>query len=100
MALLLIIQGPTASGKTNVAIQLAQHFNSVIISADSRLVYQEMTIGTAVPSNEELQSIHHFCIQHKSIQQLYTTGDYEKEVIALLDILFQNTEKRSTSLSI
>ena len=92
MALLLIIQGPTASGKTNVAIQLAQHFNSVIISADSRQVYQEMTIGTAVPSNEELQSIHHFCIQHKSIQQLYTTGDYEKEVIALLDILFQKHE--------
>jgi tRNA dimethylallyltransferase len=64
---LLSIVGPTAIGKTALSIKLAKHFNSEIISADSRQFYQEMSIGTAVPSKEELSEAPHHFIQHKSI---------------------------------
>ena len=60
---LITIVGPTAIGKTSLSIQLAQHFNTEIISCDSRQFYKEMTIGTAVPSAEELSaSTHHFIL--------------------------------------
>lgn len=85
---LIIIVGPTAIGKTALSIQLAKHFKCDIVSCDSRQFYKEMTIGTAVPSTDELkQATHHF-IQNKSITENYSVGDYEKDVLPLLDDLF------------
>jgi tRNA dimethylallyltransferase len=87
---LISIVGPTAIGKTALSIALAQHFNAELISADSRQFFKELTIGTAVPSEKELASaIHHF-IQHISIKEQYSVGDFEKEVLQKLDQLFTN----------
>jgi len=66
---LISIVGPTAIGKTALSIKLAQHFNTEIISADSRQFYKEMNIGTAVPSSQELSASPHHYIQHKSINE-------------------------------
>ncbi|ANO48427.1 tRNA delta(2)-isopentenylpyrophosphate transferase [Flavobacterium columnare] len=86
---LITIIGPTAIGKTALAIQLANHFGCEIISCDSRQFFKEMYIGTAVPSQEELaQAPHHF-IQNKSIFESYSVGDYEIEALQKLDELFQ-----------
>ena len=86
---LITIVGPTAIGKTALSIALAQHFNCEIISCDSRQFFKEMTIGTAVPNQEELQSATHHFIQNKSIFENYTVGDYEKEAISKLEELFE-----------
>jgi tRNA dimethylallyltransferase len=85
---LITVVGPTAIGKTSVAIALAQYFNCEIISCDSRQFYKEMNIGTAVPSIEELASVPHHFIQHISIHHTYNVGDYEREALDLLDQLF------------
>lgn len=86
---LITIIGPTAIGKTALSIALAQYFDCEIISCDSRQFYKEMKIGTAVPSDEELNAaIHHF-IQNKSIFENYSVGDFEREAILKLDELFQ-----------
>lgn len=87
---LISIIGPTAIGKTALAIKLAQLFQTEIISSDSRQFYKEMQIGTAVPSAEELTAAKHHFIQHKSIHESYTVGDFEREALALLDKLFQS----------
>lgn len=89
---LIIVVGPTAIGKTAKAIELAQHFECEIISADSRQFYKEMTIGTAVPSVEELSMAKHHFIQHISIQDDYSVGQFEREAITLLDDLFQKNQ--------
>ena len=89
MNYLITIIGPTAIGKTALSIGLAKHFGCDIISCDSRQFFKEMTIGTAVPSDEELASATHHFIQNKSIFETYTVGDFEKEAIAKLDELFQ-----------
>ncbi len=73
---LLYVAGPTASGKTSTAIALAQHFNTEIISCDSRQFYREMQIGTAVPSEAELAQVPHHFIQHRSIHENYSVGDF------------------------
>ncbi len=86
---LLNIVGPTAIGKTSLAIELANRFATEIISADSRQFYKEMTIGTAVPSKEELEAAKHHFIQHISIQDTYNVGDFETEAIEKLDELFK-----------
>lgn len=86
--ILLAVVGPTAIGKTTTGILLAEHFNTEIISADSRQFFKEMEIGTAVPSKEELDAVPHHFIQHKSIFEPYSVGDFEKEAIELLDQLF------------
>lgn len=89
---LITIVGPTAIGKTALSIALAQHFNCEIISCDSRQFFKEMTIGTAVPNQEELNSATHHFIQNKSIFENYTVGDYEKEALLKLEELFQNND--------
>ena len=86
---LIYIAGPTASGKTTLAIALAKHYNTEIISCDSRQFYKEMTVGTAVPSTEELTEVKHHFIQHLSITHPYTVGDYQKDSLALLKKLFK-----------
>ena len=86
---LLTIVGPTAIGKTRMAIALATHFGTEILSCDSRQFFKELRIGTAVPSAEELMAAPHHFIQHKSIFESYSVGDFERDVIALLDKLFK-----------
>jgi tRNA dimethylallyltransferase len=92
MKYLITIVGPTAIGKTALSIALAQHFKCEIISCDSRQFFKEMTIGTAVPNQEELQAAKHHFIQNKSIFENYTVGDYEKEALLKLEELFQNND--------
>ena len=89
MNYLITIIGPTAIGKTSLSIALAQHFGCNIISCDSRQFFKEMKIGTAVPSEEELAAAPHHFIQNKSIFDSYSVGDFEQEVLAKLDELFQ-----------
>ncbi|MHC0440441.1 tRNA (adenosine(37)-N6)-dimethylallyltransferase MiaA [Flavobacterium sp. 3-210] len=92
MKYLITIVGPTAIGKTALSIALAQHFKCEIISCDSRQFFKEMTIGTAVPSQEELNAASHHFIQNKSIFENYTVGDYEKEALLKLEELYQNND--------
>lgn len=86
---LVSIIGPTAIGKTALSIKLAQHFNTEILSADSRQFYKEMQIGTAAPSKEELASAKHHFIHHKSIHENYNVGAFEKDALKCLDKLFK-----------
>ena len=88
--LLICVVGPTAIGKTALAIKIANHFSTEIISADSRQFYKEMNIGTAVPNPEELKAAKHHFIQNKSIFDTYSVGSFEKEAILLLKELFEN----------
>ncbi len=90
---LIIIAGPTAAGKTALAIQIARHFHTEIISADSRQFYREMNIGTAKPSKEELEAVRHYLIDSHSIKDTYSVGDFEKEVINLLELLFKKQDQ-------
>lgn len=86
---LITVAGPTAIGKTSLAIKLARHFNTEIISADSRQFFKEMKIGTAVPSPEELAAAPHHFIQHISVEDNYSVGDFERDAINKLDELFK-----------
>lgn len=86
---LIVIAGPTASGKTAAAINLAQHYQTVILSADSRQFYREMSIGTAKPSWIELAAAKHYFIDSHSITESFSVGDFEKQALALLDDLFK-----------
>ncbi|MFC2272135.1 MAG: tRNA (adenosine(37)-N6)-dimethylallyltransferase MiaA [Capnocytophaga ochracea] len=87
--ILLSVVGPTAIGKTRMAIALAQHFGTEIISCDSRQFFKELSIGTAVPSPYELAQAKHHFIQHKSIFEPYSVGDFERDAISLLSTLFR-----------
>ncbi len=86
---LIVVAGATAIGKTAVAIQLAKHFSTEILSADSRQFYKELNIGVAKPSIQELTTVPHHFIGHISIQQHYTVAHYEKEALHILERLFQ-----------
>jgi tRNA dimethylallyltransferase len=86
---LISIAGPTAIGKTAAAIALAQHYNTDILSADSRQFYREMSIGTAKPSSEELAAAPHHFINSHSINDTFNVGDFEKRGLNLLDNLFK-----------
>ncbi len=88
MNYLITIIGPTAIGKTALSIALAKHYKCEIISCDSRQFYKEMNIGTAVPTPEELAAVKHHFIQHISIDENYSVGDFEKNAIEQLDKLF------------
>jgi tRNA dimethylallyltransferase len=89
MNYLIVIVGATAVGKTDLAIQLAQTLQTEIISADSRQVYKEMTIGTAKPTEEELTLVKHYFINSHHITEEYNAGQFEKDVLTLLETLFQ-----------
>ncbi|WP_435622629.1 tRNA (adenosine(37)-N6)-dimethylallyltransferase MiaA [Flagellimonas sp.] len=89
---LIVVVGPTAIGKTKLAIALANHFDSHIISSDSRQFFKEMQIGTAVPSKEELAEVPHHCIQHISIQQSYSVGDFEKDALTFLEKWYEDND--------
>ena len=91
-SLLIIIAGPTAVGKTKLAIQLAKDFQSSIFSCDSRQFYKELNIGTAKPSKDELKEVNHFFINNKSIHDYYSAGDYEKEIITKLNQYFKTNK--------
>ncbi len=86
--IVICVVGPTAIGKTSMAITLARHYKCEIISADSRQFFREMKIGTAVPSDEELQSAKHHFIHSLSIDDDYSVGKFEKEALTKLDKLF------------
>jgi tRNA dimethylallyltransferase len=87
---LITLSGPTASGKTALAIRIAKTLQAEIFSCDSRQFYKEMSIGTAVPTTDELAEVQHHFIQHKSIHSPYSVGQYEAEAIALLTDYFED----------
>lgn len=87
---LIIIGGPTASGKTSLSLELANYFDTEILSCDSRQFYREMNIGTAKPTAAELSRAPHHFVNHLSIHHNYTVGDYEREVIQWLKNWYQN----------
>ena len=89
---LICILGPTASGKTTLAIETAKYFDSEIISTDSRQFYNEMNIGTAKPTKEELAAIKHHFIDCLSIQQKYTAGDFEHDALATITELHKTKD--------
>jgi tRNA dimethylallyltransferase len=86
---LISVVGPTASGKTDLGIRIAEHFNSEIVSADSRQFFKEMPIGTAQPNTEELKKIKHHFIANLSIHDEMNVGKFEVDAIQCLDKLFQ-----------
>lgn len=89
---LITIIGPTAIGKTSLAIEIARHFKCSIISADSRQFFKEMAIGTAVPSKSELEAAKHYFIQNISIFDEYSVGDFERDAITKLDELYRDND--------
>jgi len=85
---LIVVAGPTAVGKTNVAIQLAEWLQTEVISADSRQIYQELNIGTAKPTKEELDRVRHHFINEISISESFTASDFEKQSLERLELIF------------
>ena len=92
MHTLLVLLGPTGVGKTNLSLRLANRFYAPILSSDSRQFYRELKIGTATPSDEQLQQAQHFFIGTHSILDHYNAGQYELDVIRLLPTLFETTD--------
>jgi tRNA dimethylallyltransferase len=90
---LIVIAGPTASGKTAAGIRLAQYYNTAILSADSRQFYREMAIATAKPSPDELSQAKHYFIDSHSVTDPFSVGDFEKQGLALLTELFKTHDK-------
>ena len=89
---LIVLAGPTASGKTATAIKLAKAIDTDIISADSRQFYKELSIGTAAPTEEELSQVNHFFVHHLSIDDKYDVADYEQDVLFLLKHYFKTND--------
>lgn len=87
---LLVIEGPTASGKTNIAIELATYFGAEIISADSRQFYKELPIGTAAPTNTQKQKIVHHFVGMLSVVDDYNASKFEHDVLNLLNSELKN----------
>ncbi len=88
MKKLLIILGPTAVGKTDYSIETALKYDSPVISCDSRQIYKEMSIGTAVPDASQLAAVKHYFIHSHTVTELYTAGRYEVEALELINRLF------------
>lgn len=89
---LVIVLGPTAVGKTAMAVRLAKYFNTDVVSADSRQFYRGMIIGTATPTVEEMQGIRHHFIGSLSIDEYFNVSIFEQQVLGLLDELFREKE--------
>jgi len=89
---LIVLTGPTGIGKTSVGINIAQHFSTEIVSSDSRQIFKELCIGTAVPEKHELEAVKHHFIQTYSITENYNASRYETEALALLEKLFEKKE--------
>lgn len=89
---LLILTGPTAVGKTQLSISLAQQFNSPIINADSRQIYRELPIGTAAPTPQEQMLVKHYFVGTHSVTETYSAGQYERDAMALLETLFRDRD--------
>lgn len=90
---LIIIAGPTAVGKTALAVELAKHFACPVISADSRQFFKEMSIGTAKPTPEEMQGVPHEFVDNISIHESYNVGQYERDAIARIEELFRTHDQ-------
>jgi tRNA dimethylallyltransferase len=86
---LIVVVGPTAVGKTALAIHLAEHFHTEVISADSRQIFKELTIGTAKPDDAELRRVPHHFINSHSIQEVYDAAQYGKDVLERIHSLFE-----------
>jgi tRNA dimethylallyltransferase len=86
--LLVVVAGPTASGKTNVAIQLAQHFGTEIVNADSRQIYKELNIGVGKPDADQLSAVPHHLISHATIFEPYSAGHYTTDALTVLYTIF------------
>lgn len=89
-SLLVVICGPTASGKTDLAIQLAKHFDTEILSADSRQFYSGLRIGTAAPDAEQLSSVRHHFVAHLPPDGYYNVSRFEQDALAVLSALFRS----------
>lgn len=89
---LIVIAGPTAVGKTSVAVELAKHYQTEILSADSRQFYREMQVGTARPTAKEMNGIPHHFTGHLYVTETYNVSTFEKEALSLLESLFQSYE--------
>ena len=89
---LIVVAGPTAVGKTSMCIELAKHFNCSIISSDSRQFYRELNIGVAKPNDNELSEVKHHFIGQKSIENLYSAGEFEVDVINFLKHYFKSND--------
>ena len=89
---LVIVLGPTAIGKTALSIALAKHYDTEIISADSRQIYRQLQIGTAVPNSHELNTVKHHMVQHRSILEYYNASNYEIEALEILNELFKSKD--------
>ncbi len=87
--ILIVVLGPTGVGKTDISIELASHFDTEIISADSRQFYREMSIGTAVPSDIQLNKINHHFIKCLSVKDYYSASLFERDVLKILPELFR-----------
>ena len=88
MNTLIVVTGPTAVGKTALTIEIAKHYGIPIINADSRQIYQELKIGTASPTAEQMQQVKHYFVGTKSITDYYNASMYEHDVVHLLEKLF------------
>ncbi len=92
MKYLVVVVGPTAVGKTALAIALAKHFRTEVLSADSRQFYREMEIGTAKPTPEEMDGVPHHFVDSRSVHEPYDVGQFEQEALACLEALYQQHE--------
>ena len=89
---LIVITGPTAVGKTALCLDIAKHFGIPVINADSRQIYKELRIGTARPTEDEMQEVKHYFVGKLGLDDYYSASMYEQEVLALLDGLFKESD--------
>lgn len=92
MSTLIVLIGPTGVGKTELSLRLAETFHTCILSADSRQLYADLTIGTAAPTREQLQRVKHYFVGTLGLTDYYSAAQYEAEVLKLLDTLFKEKE--------